>query len=234
MHRLLLAIPALSLLSASPALAGMRWTMEYATGRDAPMRVTFATEGTKLRMEGPPGTAGRATHVLIADAATRQLLVLDPAQKSYVDVLAPPPAPIDAAKIPADMKAKPPATTPALQFTGTGRKDKVGAATCEIHAVRDGARVIEEACLVPWGKGAPTRDEQAALDKLRAALPDSSETGAPDVSLTSYPGYPVRRRHLGPQGAVLSTETMTGFQRVAIPAADLAIPPSYTLARRAR
>jgi hypothetical protein len=240
------------LLAAAPAHAGVKWISEHrTTGGGTPLRVAIALEGTRARWEILDDSGGG--RVLLFDSATRKVTLLSAARKSFL-VLPPPHKPsaeerdrLEKAlkKLPADVRARlearraTPPPPKALHFEKTGKTLTVAGVTCEVTRVLDGTVALEEDCLVPWGKGGATKEELAAAARLADVLPspppaDDSDLKAPVVDAAALPGFPMVREVLDSDGTSRSVETITRFERAAIPDAELAVPAGWVDAATSR
>lgn len=89
MRTALVSIPVFALLStvlAGASHAGVRWELEY-QGGDSPRTTKVAIEGKRMRVEPPTGT-GDASRVILYDATTGKVLMLDTASATYVELAA--------------------------------------------------------------------------------------------------------------------------------------------------
>ena len=83
------SIPVFALLStlfAGASHAGVRWELEY-QGSGPARTTTVAIEGKKVRVERPTGT-GDATRVILYDAATGKVVMLDTGRATYRELVA--------------------------------------------------------------------------------------------------------------------------------------------------
>lgn len=76
----------LSTALAGASHAGVRWELEV-KGGGAPRTTSVTIEGKRVRVEPPTGT-GDATRVILYDAATGKVVMLDTERQTYVEVVA--------------------------------------------------------------------------------------------------------------------------------------------------
>jgi hypothetical protein len=76
----------LSTVLAGASHAGVRWELEF-KGAGAPSTTTVSIEGKKVRVERPTGT-GDATRVILYDAATGKVVMLDTGRATYRELVA--------------------------------------------------------------------------------------------------------------------------------------------------
>lgn len=121
-----------------------------------------------------------------------------------------------------------------LKFTALGQKKTVNGFACEMYNVQDGDKLVERDCIAGWDKGLITKDDVSALMKFLESFTNAVGVPLPSVQaeMNRYPGFPVVRTALGPDGKTLHEETLKSLKRDA-PSADLfTIPAGYTKQER--
>jgi hypothetical protein len=116
-----------------------------------------------------------------------------------------------------------------LQFQSLGEKKTVSGYACEMYRVLDGAAPVEEDCLSPWGSGMVSKAELEPFRKLAEAMSDMIGMGrGGDLhEMAKFPGFPVTRKHLGPDGQATSEEKVTSFKRGAVAQDLFTVPAGY-------
>jgi hypothetical protein len=239
---------AVTLSGVPAARAGVKMTFEKQNDKQ-----TLYVEGDKMRAEE---TTPQGARVVIVDGKSKRLLFLDLENKAYTEMTEADMARLRTQmaeqrkqmqtqidKLPPDQRkqmeemmqghggAEPLAQAPSeLTFERLGQHRNVNGWACEMYRVLEGGKPQEEDCIAPWGKGLVARSDFAVVDQIESSF--SHSLGVKDEhramgELSKFPGFPVARTRIFPDGTKQPAEQLRSVSHERIPADKFSVPAGF-------
>jgi hypothetical protein len=216
---------------------------------------TVIIDGDHVRIDHPEGD-DRA-NVTLVDAAAKKLVMINDKEKSYIELTDADrqrmKEMIEARRaqmkerlqnVPPDQRERiermmkergamgEPAKEPASKFEPTGEKKTINGFSCQMYRRLIDGKVREELCAAPWGAGTLQKSDVAALQKFGAAMEDMGPMRRQRrnflADFDQYPGVPISRVPIEPDGKRGEETQIKSITRGAVPASKFAIPAGYT------
>jgi hypothetical protein len=255
-HRRSLSVLALAggLLGARAASAGV--TIVTQKGTEPPS--TIYMDGDHLRVEGGEHSGRHRDVVLIdaakktlvtVDDQAKTYTVIDAAERQRIH------AQIDGAmaqmrermkNMPPEQRQKieemmarngmgPGAAKPKerdIKFESMGSKKTINGFSCQMYRKLEEGKVREEMCAVPWSSGLVQKSDFASLSKFAQEMAEdiTGRHGSQNLleELDRYPGIPISRVTIEPDGKRGDEELTKSIKRGSIEASKFAVPAGYT------
>lgn len=200
----------------------------------------------------------RGPGFIIGDAAQRKIVVVSPERKAYFEItpddvaratsMAQSPAvqammqekmkslpPEQRARIEAMMAqqggapgAPPPASSRNLKFDKTGEKKTVSGFACEVYRVTNDGRPVEEDCIASFGAATLTKEDGDAFKRVAEMFKGARGPASQIERWDDYPGFPIVRAKLGPDGKVVHTTTVKSIKHDALSPDLFKVPAGFT------
>jgi hypothetical protein len=124
--------------------------------------------------------------------------------------------------------------TPKSSFESFGGKKTINGFTCQMYKRVEEGKVREEICAAPWSAGLLQKSDFAALQKFAAGMMDDLGGPAmrrarrnPLADLDSYPGIPISRVAIEPDGKRGEEDQIKSIKRGSVAADRFAVPAGY-------
>jgi hypothetical protein len=174
--------------------------------------ITFLSKGDKLRFDAPPSHHGEHTHVIF-ESATKQMLVVLDAQKSYMELDLP-----KAIAATPQAAGKVPSTPPTV--TKTGKHEKIAGYDCEDWDIKDSNGKQAQACIA----------EGVSFIDFASIGPGAAAAGSPSAWLDELHGkklFPLRAIDFDAAGKESSRMEVTKIEKKKLDDSLFAIPAGY-------
>jgi hypothetical protein len=116
------------------------------------------------------------------------------------------------------------------KFEALGQKKTVNGMPCETYHVLVDGKLHEEDCILPWSSKLLRKSDFAGIEKLAQTMTESvgvSRTGGIPL-LNRYPGLPISRVPVTPDGARGEEEQVKSIKQGSVPAGSFTVPAGYT------